>query len=236
MAGPLSIRASIGRGFRAPSFAELYLSQGLLSANPDLAPESSVGGDVGVIVDGRRGLAAVTLFAQQYRDLIVYEPDSFRRFKPFNDGKAATRGVEVELASAPLGPAGLALSGAYTLLLTETLRGEEAVLGKELPHRARHRLFARLAAGRGRLAGHLEAHAVSEQFQDLRNSPALRIPPAFTFNAGGSVRLARHPDVRLTLDLRNLLDDRTLQDGFGNPLPGRTVMITVRLAGGKDAP
>lgn len=236
VAGPISFRASVGRGFRAPSFAELYLSQGQLSANPDLVPETSVGGDVGVVVDGRRGLAAVTLFAQQYQDLIVYEPDSFRRYKPFNDGKAATRGLEVELASAPLGPAGLALSGAYTLLLTETLRGEAAVLGKALPHRARHRLFARLAAGGGPLAGHVEAHALSEQFPDLRNSPSIRIPPALTFNAGGSFRFARHPDARLALELRNLLDDRTLQDGFANPLPGRTVMLTVRIAGGKDTP
>jgi len=236
VAGPLSVRASAGRSFRAPSFAELYLSQGLLSANPDLVPETSVGGDVGVVVDGRRGLAAVTLFAQQYQDLIVYEPDSFRRFKPFNDGKATTRGLEVELASAPLGPGGLALSGAYTLLLTETLRGEEAVLGKALPHRARHRLFARLAAGSGPLAGHVEAHALSEQFPDLRNSSTLRILPALTFNAGASFRFARHPDARLALEVRNLLDDRTIQDGFGNPLPGRMVMITVRIAGGKDAP
>jgi len=236
VAGPLSFRASVGRSFRAPSFTELYLSQGLLSPNPELVPETSVGGDVGVVLEDRRGFAAATFFAQQYQNLIVYEADSFRRFKPFNDGKAATRGLEVELASAPLGPAGLALSGAYTLLLTETLRGEEAVLGKALPHRARHRLFARLAAGSGPLAGHIEAHAVSEQFQDLRNSPSLRIQPALTFNAGGSFRLAQHPDTRLALEVRNLLDDRTLQDGFGNPLPGRMVMITVRIAGGKDAP
>lgn len=236
VAGPLSLRASAGRGFRAPSFAELYLSQGLLSANPALVPETSVGGDVGAVVDGRLGLAALTLFAQQYQDLIVYEPDSFRRYKPFNDGKAATRGLEVELASAPLGPAGLALSGAYTLLVTETLRGEAAVLGKALPHRARHRLFARLAAGGGPLAGHVEAHALSEQFPDLRNSPTLRIPPALTFNAGGSLRLTRRPETRLALEVRNLLDDRTIQDGFGNPLPGRTVMLTVLIAGGKDAP
>jgi outer membrane receptor protein involved in Fe transport len=93
-----------------------------------------------------------------------------------------------------------------------------------------------VAAGRGPLAGHLEAHFVSERYQDLRNSPALRIPPALTFNAGAALRVARQPEARLALELRNVLDDRTIQDGFGNPLPGRTVMITLRVAGGKDAP
>ena len=65
---------------------------------------------------------------------------------------------------------------------------------------------------------------------------ASRAAGVWSFNAGGSFRFTRHPDARLALELRNLLDDRTLQDGFGNPLPGRMVMITVRIAGAKDAP
>ncbi len=236
VAGPLSVRAGAGRTFRAPSFAELYLSQGLLSPNASLVPETSWSADVGLALDGRLGLASATAFTQQYQDLIVYEADSFRRFKPFNDGKASANGLELELASAPRGPAALALSGAYTYLATQTLRGGEAVLGKDLPHRARHRLYARLTGGRGPVAAHAEAQWISAQFQDLANSPALRVPPALTFGAGASVRLVRRPETRLALEVRNLADDRTLQDGFGNPLPGRTVMITLRVSGGKDAP
>jgi outer membrane cobalamin receptor len=236
LAGPLSARASTARSFRPPSFAELYLSQGLLSPNPDLVPETSWSADAGLVAEGRLGLASAGVFTQQYQDLIVYEPDSFRRYKPFNDGKAAASGVEAELASAPVGPAGLSASAAYTFLATETLRGDALVLGKELPHRARHRLFARVGAERGALAGHVEAHYLSSQYQDLSNSPALRVPSALTFNTGGSVRLARRPDTRLHLEIRNVLDDRSLQDGFGNPLPGRMVMLTLRVAGGKEAP
>ncbi len=236
VAGPLSVRASAGRSFRAPSFAELYLRQGLLDPNPDLAPETSWSADAGVALDGRLGLASATAFTQQYRDLIVYEAASFRRFKPLNDGKAAANGLELEAASAPLGPAALALSGAYTFLATETLRGSAAQLGKDLPHRARHRLYARLAGERGPVAAHAEAQWISAQFQDLANSPALRVPPVLAFGAGASVRLIHRPETRLALEVRNLADDRTLQDGFGNPLPGRTVMITLRVSGGKDAP
>lgn len=232
LAGPLSARASSGWTFRAPSFAELFLQQGILAPNPALRPEESFSGDAGLELGGRLGLARLGLFAVLYRDLIVYEPDSFRRFKPFNDGKASARGVEAELASRPLGPAGLSASLAYTFLATETLRGEAAVLGKALPHRARHRLFARLAAGRGPIEAHAEAHHASRQCQDLRN--LLPIPETLAFNVGGAVSVARRPDTRLHLDLRNVLGDRTLQDGFGNPLPGRMVMLTVRVAGGKD--
>jgi iron complex outermembrane receptor protein len=234
LAGPLSLRASGGRSLRAPSFAELYLQQGTLSANPDLVPEEVWTADAALTADGRAGFASLGGFAQLYRDVIVYEPDSFRRFKPFNAGRATVAGIEVEAASAPVGPAALSLALAYTWLRSETLRGEAAVLGRSLPHRAPHRLFARLAGGRGPVEGHLEAQWVAAQFQDTRN--LLAVPSAVVAGAGVAVRLLRAPTVKLHLEVRNLLDDRSLQDGFGNPLPGRMALVTLRLTSRKDAP
>ena len=41
--------------------------------------------------------------------------------------------------------------------------------------------------------------------------------------------VARRPlRVRLGLEVRNLLDQRTIEDPIGNPLPGRMVMVTLR--------
>jgi vitamin B12 transporter len=224
--GPWRVRASAGRTFRAPSFAELYLQQGLIEPNPDLRSEESVSGDAGVEVAGALGLARLGAFATLYRDLIVYEPVSFGRLKPFNSGKAAARGLEVELASQPFTRLGLAGALSYTLLATEILRGQEGVLGNELPRRAPHRLFARASGGRGPLAAHAELHFVAAQWKDSRNFT--RIPEALTVHAGGSWRLVRRPDLRLHVEVRNLLDDRELQDGFGNPLPSRMVLVALR--------
>ncbi len=237
--GPLSARASAGRTFRAPSVDELYLRQGLLDPNPTLVPESAWSFDAGLVAEGWAGLASVTGFMQLYEDIIVYEPDSFRRLKPFNDARAVTRGIEAEVATTPFGPAGLTASAAYTFLDSETLKGEPAVLGKTLPHRARHRLFARVGTSYDFIGAHAEVHYVSQQFQDLLNTPAFTIPPVLTVNAGVSVRLWRHPEIKLNLEVRNLLDQRIvnglpLQDGFGNPLPGRMVMVIVRVSERKD--
>ncbi len=225
--GSLSARASAGRTFRAPSFAELYLQQGLLEPNPSLRPEEAWSGDAALVADGALGFASAGAFATLYRDLIVYEPGSFQRLKPFNDGKALVRGIELEVASAPVRSLlGLTLGISYTLLASETLRGAESELGQDLPHRTRHRLYARLAAGDAAAGAHLEAHYVGRQFQDTRNLQP--IPAALFFNAGGFVRLASRPEVRLALEVKNALDDRSLQDGFGYPLPGRMVLLTVR--------
>ena len=81
---------------------------------------------------------------------------------------------------------------------------------------------------------HVEAQYVGPQWQDQRNLQAS--PATLLLGAGASARLLRRPEVSLHVEVRNLLDDRSLTDGFLNPLPGRTVTVTVRVAGGKDAP
>jgi iron complex outermembrane receptor protein len=195
--------------------------------NPDLAPEVGLGGDAALVVDGGPVILSLGAHATLYRDLVYYQRVSLGLLKPFNAGKALVRGLELELATVPLAkPLGLSLSGSYTLLETEILRGLQGTLGKEVPHRARHRLYARLAAAPEPLEAHVELHYVGHQWADDHNLPP-GIPAALLWNAGAGVRLARAPAIRLALELRNLLDDRSLEDGYGNPLPGRTVLVTV---------
>jgi vitamin B12 transporter len=229
IAGPFSLRASAGRTFRAPTEAELYLRQGLVEPNPALRPEVGVGGDGALVVDAGPVFASVGGHATLYRDLIYFKQVTFDALRLFNAEKALVEGLEVEVATVPARAlAGLALQGSWTLLDTEILRGVPGVLGKELPHRARHRLYARLSVSPGPAALHAEAHWVGAQWADDRNLQP--IPAALTWNAGGSVRFRQRPELRVALEVRNLLDDRSLQDGFGNPLPGRSVLLTLSAA------
>jgi vitamin B12 transporter len=228
LAGPFVARASAGRTFRAPSLAELYLEQGLIGPNPELVPEEGLGGGASIAAEGRLGIASVGAFMTLYRDLIVYQAATFQRLRPANTGKALVRGLELEATSSPVGRAHASASIAYTLLLTETLQGEAAVVGRELPRKPRHRLFARAAAAPGPFEVHGEMQLVGRQFVDPRNDQ--EIPGAVTLGLGGSMRVTRRPDVRLHLDIRNLLDDRSVQDSFGNPLPSRMVLLGLRVA------
>jgi len=231
----LAARASAGRTFRAPSLAELYLEQGLLQPNPGLRPESAWSADAAVTAEGPLGYASAGAFASLYQDLIVYEPGTGYRLEPFNDAKASFRGLEVEAASTPLRHLlGLSASVAYTYLRSENLRGSEQVLGKEISHHPRHRLYARLSVEGERAGAHAEAHWVSLQYQDGQN--LVPIPETWLFSAGAFVRVVDRPDARLAVEVKNLLDDRTLQDGFGNPLPSRTVMVTLRFSQEGSAP
>ena len=228
--GPLSARASAGHSFRPPSFSELYLLNGYFEPNPDLVPEQAWSADGALAYDGPLGQAEAGVFGSLYDDIIVY--DSGRTpgtFKPFNFGRASAWGLELELATAPARRLwNLQGQLAYTFMATEQLLGVPGVLGKELPHRPRNRLYARASLDAGLAGGNAEFQYVGEQYLDARNIQS--VPASFVVNAGAFVRIHRaDPEVRLTLEVKNLLDDLTLQDGYGYPLPSRTFLATVRV-------
>jgi iron complex outermembrane receptor protein len=224
----LSLRASGGRSFRVPSFSELYLVQGLVEPNPDLRPEKGLGADAAISLEGRHGFVSLGGQATFYDDIIFYQSVGIG-LKPFNAGRTLASGVELEGATTPLGPAGVAIEGSYTYLVTEILRGSAAVIGNDLPRKPRHRLFGRasLAPRSGAAGAHLEAHFVARQFEDDANARPV-IPASLIWNVGAWARVLRRPAVRAQLEVKNLLDYRALLNPLANPLPGRIVLFTVR--------
>jgi len=227
--GPWSVRASAGRSFRPPSFSELYLVQGPIEPNPDLRPEVAWSVDGAVVHDGPLGRASLGGFGSLYDDLIVYDtgrvPGSF---KPQNASRASAAGVEVELLTAAARELwGLQGQLSYTFLATRELRGVPGVVGKELPQRPRNRAFARASVDPGVAGGHLEVQFVGLQYLDSRNLHSA--PASLVVNTGAFARILRSPEVRIGAEVKNLLDDRTLQDGFGYPLPSRTLLVTLRV-------
>lgn len=89
------VKASIGTGFKAPSFNDLYYPN---YGNPNLKPEKSVGGDLGIEYSiGRGGRLEATLFRNRLRNLItgVFVPPS--TFQAQNVNRATTQGLEIGL-------------------------------------------------------------------------------------------------------------------------------------------
>jgi len=126
------LRASGGSAFRAPSVGELYYP---FSGNPDLKPERSVSWEAGAERAVGNGRAEVSLFWNDFRDLIVYD---FARSQNFNVGRARARGVEAVFRHEFGARVGADVG--YTYLDSEDLRTGEALL-----RRPRHRGFLSLA-------------------------------------------------------------------------------------------
>ncbi len=87
------LKASIGTGFRAPTFNELYFPN---FGNVNLKPEQSTGFDFGYERPTKGGgRVEATLFYNRFRNLIGSDPVTFL---PTNIDRATTKGVELFLS------------------------------------------------------------------------------------------------------------------------------------------
>lgn len=129
--GATRLHGSVGTGFKAPTFVDLYYP---FFGNPELAPESSESWDLGVERSWRGGglvgelVGDLTVFAARYDDLIGFDTTTFLAA---NIARAEVEGVEATLGWRPR--AGWGLSAAYTLTDSEDL-----ATGELLPRRPRH--------------------------------------------------------------------------------------------------
>lgn len=215
--------ANAGGGFRPPSFGELYYAAGPVLPNPELQPERSWSGDLGLRLD-RTNVAGVELsgsiatFAGSYDDVIVYELFSGSRAKPFNLGRARTTGVEVELALKSA--AGLSIGASGTLLFATNLVEGANTYGNDLPYRPRTRAEGHVEYTHDRVHARAAAAWTAEAYANRANTRT--IPSFVDVSASAGIRLAG--DAWLSAEVRNALGvtDRACIEGY--PLPGRIVL------------
>jgi iron complex outermembrane receptor protein len=223
--GGFSLRANAGQSHRAPSFLELYVSQGGLLANPELQPERALTADLGLERAGEKWRASATGFYSLYENLITYELYPPAAPRPHNFPGADVWGTEVWGSYVP-GP-WLSTSASWTLLFSRNLRDDPRYYLKELPFRPRHSLMLRAEVGPTLLRGRVQVEAQSEQFMN-KTGNALEKLPGRAFLHLGLSSLLPLPGPRLTasLEVRNVLNTQG-QDFRGYPLTGRAAFLTL---------
>ncbi|HWG34988.1 MAG TPA: TonB-dependent receptor, partial [Gemmatimonadaceae bacterium] len=149
----LILRASVGRGFRAPDFKELYLdftndaAYYAVHGNRALRPEHADNASLGAEWAGARAYARTQLYVNELHDFIETQPlassGQFAEFTYGNISRSTTRGIETE-TGVNLGP----LSGeiAYAYLYTYD-RGTAGPLLNQPPHSGHVRLSGPLLFG-----------------------------------------------------------------------------------------
>jgi vitamin B12 transporter len=104
IAGPTTIRASVGTAFREPSLQENFAT-GFVTGNPDLKPEHTTSWEAGVGTGVHSDVVhfQLTYFDQRFVDLIDYNggaPAGQPNYE--NIAKASARGAELEIHHAPV--------------------------------------------------------------------------------------------------------------------------------------
>ncbi|MFM2151800.1 MAG: hypothetical protein RL199_235 [Pseudomonadota bacterium] len=214
--------ANAGGGFRAPTFGELYYASGPILANPDLKPERSWSGDLGLRVD-RAVRGALTGFIGRYEDVIAYEMFSGSRAKPFNLGRAQMSGAELtvegRLEHGAARGLGARLVGTY--LRAVHLAGGPNGEGRDVPYRPRTKGSGYLDLRRDDVKASVGLEWTARAFANRANTRSM---PSFA-DLRASLARRMTGDLWLAAELRNglnLMDRATLE---GYPLPGRTAFV-----------
>jgi outer membrane cobalamin receptor len=128
-----TFRSSVGTGFRAPSFFELYARDAFFTGNPGLTPEESLGWDAGIAQEiGDAGTLSLTWFDNDISDLIVTD-FAAAPLSVINLESATTTGVEAEFAGSWQDRVHYRLAYTY-------LQAEDADTGETLLRRPKHTL------------------------------------------------------------------------------------------------
>ena len=217
----LSWHASLGRHVREPSFAELFVGNGLARGNPELVAEKGVNADAGVTWSKGPALAlAATLFASEREELIVTVYDSRGVGRAINTGRARLLGAELSGDWTP--NARWRVNGNATWQDAANLSGNPVLDGRQLPGEARLELHAALRyrpSPRWQLR--LEADATRDRHYDQANRRPAR--DATTTNIGLDYTRG---DVRAAFSIENL-GDENVEDFNGFPRPGRAFSLHV---------
>ncbi len=229
----LTVRASIGHGYRVPNLKErhyLFDHSALgyrVVGNPDLKPESSTSFQLGaVLVLGPRWTVDVNAYLNRIRDLIQTDTDSARSdngillYTYDNVARARTQGLETAITWAP--------SAAWQLNAALTLgRTRDLATGREIAQRPRR--MARLgmdwqAAAQTRV--NLRLRSQGSELSDVTNN--LRSSGWTVVDLNVRQQLAQDLSVFLRAD--NLFDRQRnfSQSHQLGPISGRMVMLGLR--------
>ncbi|MDD5482260.1 MAG: TonB-dependent receptor [Kiritimatiellae bacterium] len=139
--GATRLKASVGRGFRAPTVNELYWRDDYSEGNPALKPEEAFSYDAGIQQSlGEKSTVGIYLFQSHMKNLIAWFDDGRGIYRAENVNDALLRGLETELNIQLTDEISGALN--YTLLGARDASGEYD--GNTLAYRPKNKAGGRL--------------------------------------------------------------------------------------------
>jgi len=230
----LYFKGNAYRGFRQPTFTELFGDRGALIGNPQLSSEKALNFDAGLSYSMpdtdwmTAGYVEATYFRNYVSNLIQFLQTSQFTAKAFNLNKALITGIEAVARATFVDR--LTVAANYTWQQAKDTSGT-VTDGSYLPGRPKHELAAQLI-WREQWLDELytsltgEYRYMSDMFLDTQN--LLNVKHRSIVTAGLSVTVFDRVTTAFTA--RNITNDRTV-DTVGYPLPGRSYWgsVTVKL-------
>jgi len=244
-----TFKGSVGRYLRPPDFAELFGDRGGVIGNGQLRPERGLNSDLGLrqTIEGPVELVAeLAWFRSESKDKIVFVQNSQKTMRPINLSKGIVQGIEMALVLDTLDVFSSRTS--FTYSKSKNLSGASAYTGKQLPGIPTWDVWQQtgLRWKSAASVGHSVSFTAGE-YWDRTNW--FRAAPRTLHGIFARVRpIKGGPDFEC--EVRNLAnsmveivprdplnpkDKAVILQGIDNfhgyPLPGRTVLFSVRWSG-----
>lgn len=228
------LKLNVARAVRFPSLFELYGNTGLVLGNPDLSPEVGLNVDIGVVHSADWLGPGDTLSFELFT--FMNQVDSLIQFVQNSQGVAVAHNVDsafllgVEFGTYLDVLEHLRIRGAFTWMRTRDSSDIKGRNGNQLPGRPEFTVFARLEGyhrfqtGGIELGASFETEYLAGSFLDFAN--LVEVPQRVLLGASVWASFL-HNQLKANVTAQNLLDDR-VQDLAGFPLPGLTVMASLR--------
>ncbi|HSA59295.1 MAG TPA: TonB-dependent receptor [bacterium] len=215
-------KTNFSRGFRIPSFSELFGDRGTFVGNPSLEPEKSLNWDIGGIFRIAPVRLEISYYLNHIDDLIQLVQTSQFTVQAQNLTKARIQGAEATVSATLFDH--LDLAADYTFQWAKDVSGLPGLDGNFLPGRPRHEASAKAAYFTDWSRVFTDVTFQDGNFLDTQN--VLRVDHRVLLGAGFSITYPK----RLTwgFEGKNLLNDR-IEDVVGFPLPGRSFFGKVEL-------
>ena len=210
------VRSSAGRAFKLASFFALA-SPRALGGNPDLEPETSVGGDVGVEYAHESLETGVTLFYNRFEDLVDFDFDIFQNI---NRSEVEAKGSEFFVRWSSDATFSVDLNATWQQV-------EDPNSDQPVKHRPKWVGGARIQwRPLQKLSLLFDARSVSRSFDVQLTVPGRNVTSGFTLY-GMSASWAFSDQWKLRLRGDNLTD-KSYEALIGHPGAGRSVRLAVR--------
>jgi len=211
----LSLKGSISKSYRAPTFNDLYWPQDAFAeGNPDLNPETGYSFDIGVTRVNENLQYNIFGFLRYIQDVILWQPGDDDIWRPSNWGEAVYPGIETNLTVHFLDS--FTVNMGYTFLYTFVLSGDFKLKdNRRLPMIPVHKADVGFEYRKEK-----DLFNISSGYESIRyikTSNAAYLPSQYTVNAHYKRTITDSFSLLISVD--NLFnEDYEIETGY--PMPG----------------
>ncbi|MDN3643681.1 TonB-dependent receptor [Lutimonas halocynthiae] len=216
LADRLSLRGAFSTNYRLPTFNDLYWEPG---GNPDLKPENSVSGELGLDYKKNNFYVGGAAYFIQSEDLIQWRPVTQDFWQPQNVSDASNFGLEFSTGyNWIMGAHNFGVSGKYDYSIAQ-----DDALDKQLIYVPKHRAGGALDYSWKKWRFNYNLQYVGEVFITTSNSQSL---DAYSLSDISIYRTLFKQLVTLGFKVNNLFNENYQSVAF-RPMPGRNYLLQI---------